>query len=185
MNQDQPPRGGLTYRPREQQRSAYLEGEWGNPLTTTQKGSRILNALQRPYFMLLPPCGYAVITTTGRKTGKRRRNCVRAIRDGDKVYLVSLPGRYGGWFRNIQAQPRVKLRMRGGTFDGIAREIGDPEEYEAAKAIYCGTINAFDRPMYRNHRRGRPTPERITVLLTRWFSVCTPLVIELRSRESP
>ena len=165
--------------PREQQRRAYLEGEWGNPLTTKRTGGRILNALQLPFFMLRPPRGYAVLMTTGRKTGKRRRKCVRAIRDGDKVYLVSLPGRYSAWFRNIQAQPQVKLRMRGGTFDGVAREITEPEEREHARRIYCETITLFDRLSYLNHRTGRPTAERIRQMFDRWLTVCTPLVVEL------
>lgn len=171
------------HRSREKQRNAYLEGEWGNPFTTKPTGGRILSALQLPLFILLPPRGYGVLTTTGRKTGKRRRKCV-PIRDGEKVYLVSLPGRYSSWFRNIQAQPQVKVRMRGGTFEGVAREITDPEEYEAGKAIYCASLNLFDRPMYRNHRRGRPTPERIRALLERWFTVCTPLVIELSPEDA-
>src|ERR687895_1476960 len=72
----------------EEQRDAYLKGEWGNPLTTKLAGGRILSALQLPYFMLLPARGYGVLTTTGRRTGKKRRKCIRAIRDGDKVYLV-------------------------------------------------------------------------------------------------
>ncbi|MDP9067881.1 MAG: nitroreductase family deazaflavin-dependent oxidoreductase [Actinomycetota bacterium] len=178
MTQDQPSPGGATSR--EEQRKAYLEGEWGNPLTTTKRtGPRILNALQQPFFMLLPPRGYAVLTTTGRKTGKRRRKCVRAIRDGDKVYLVSLPGRYSSWFRNIQGQPQVNLRMRGGTFQGTAREIRDRDEYETARAIYCGTLTVFDRLSYLNHRTGLPTSERIRGMLERWFTVCTPLVVEL------
>ncbi|MBW3575267.1 MAG: nitroreductase family deazaflavin-dependent oxidoreductase [Actinobacteria bacterium] len=129
--------------------------------------------------MLVPPRGYAVLTTTGRKTGKRRRKCVRAIRDGDKVYLVSLPGRYSAWFRNIQAEPQVKLRIRGGTFDGAARVIVDSDEYEAARTMYCGTLTPFDRLAYLNHRTGRPTAERIEMMLQRWFTVCTPLVVEL------
>ena len=181
MDHDRARVGGPTSR--ELQRSAYLEGEWGNPLTTTRIGARILNAVQVPLFKLLPPRGYAVLTTTGRKTGKPRRNCVRAIRDDDKVYLVSLPGRYGGWFRNIQAQPQVTLRMRGGTFDGIAREMTEHDEHETARSIYCGTVTAFDRGTYLVHRTGRPTRERIGEMLERWFAVCTPLVIELSGRR--
>ena len=182
MDREQPRLDGSSVS-RDQQRNAYLEGEWGNPLTTKRIGGRILNALQVPYFMLSPPRGYAVLTTIGRKTGKRRRNCVRAIRDGDKVYLVSLPGKYGAWFRNIQARPQVKLRMRGGTYDGVAREITDRDEYETARAIYCGSLNPFDRGAYLNHRTGRPTPERIREMLERWFTVCTPLVVELSGRQ--
>lgn len=177
MAQDPSRRDAATTK--EHQRNAYLEGEWGNPLTTTRIGGRILNAFQVPLFKVLPPRGYAVLTTTGRKTGKPRHNCVRAIRDGDKVYLVSLPGRFGGWFRNIQAHSQVKLRLRGGTFDGVARELGDGDEYETARTIYCGTLTPFDRATYLVHRTGRPTPETIRELLQRWFAVCTPLVVEL------
>lgn len=165
----------------DEQREAYLRGEWGNPLTTKPNGGRILSALQLPFFMLLPPRGFGILTTTGRKSGKKRRKCVRAIRDGNKVYLVSLRGRYGAWFRNLQAEPRVRLRIRGGTFEGIAREITEPGEYEAGKAVYCGTVNPFDRLEHRAHRRGRPTPERIRDLHTHWFTVCVSVVIDLVS----
>ncbi len=168
----------------EEQRDAYLKGEWGNPLTTKPTGGRILSALQLPYFMLLPPRGFGVLSTTGRKTGKRRRKCVRAIRDGDKVYLVSLRGRFGAWFRNLQAEPRVRLRLRGGTYDGVAREITNPAEYEAGKAVYCGTVNPFDRLEHRAHRRGRPTPERIRDLHTHWFTVGAPIVIDIREDKN-
>ena len=167
------------HRSPEEQRRAYLEGEWGNPLTTKPAGGRILSALQQPFFTLWPPRGFGVLTTTGRKTGKKRRKCVRAIRDGDKVYLVSLRGRYGAWFRNTQAYPNVRLRIRGGSFDGAARAITDPAEYEAAKVAYCGTVNWFDRLEYRAHRRGRSTPERVRDLHTHWFTVGTPVVVDL------
>jgi hypothetical protein len=108
---------------------------------------------------------------------------VRAIRDGNTVYLVSLPGRYSAWFRNIQAQPQVKLRIRGGTFEGVAREITDPAEYEAGKAIYCGALHTFDRFTYLAHRAGRPSAERIKALCERWFTVCIPLIIELSPKR--
>ena len=168
----------------EEQRQAYLEGEWRNPLTTPRAGGRILSALQLPFFLLRPPRGYGLLTTTGRKTGKRRRKCVRAIRDGDKVYVVSLPGRFSAWSRNIEAEPSVKLRIRGGNFDGVARAITDAPERERAKAVYCGTVNPFDHMTYRAHRKGRPNPARIRALLERWFAVCLPLVIELSGSRS-
>jgi deazaflavin-dependent oxidoreductase (nitroreductase family) len=163
----------------EEQRRAYLSGEWRNPLTTIPTGGRILSALQLPWFTLLPPRGFGVLTTTGRKTGRKRRKCVRVIRSRDKAFLVSLRGPFGAWFRNLRAHPQVRLRIRGGTFDGFAREISDPSEYEEARGLYCGTLNPLDRMEYRMHRRGRPTPERIRALHERWFTVGTPVVIEL------
>lgn len=168
-----------SYPSREQQRAAYLEGEWGNPLTTSPTGGRILSALQRPLFTMFPPHGFGVLTTTGRKTGKKRSRCVRVIRRADKAYLVSLGGPYSAWFRNLAADSRVRLRIRGGTFDGVARPIDDPAELERARAAYCETVNRFDRAEYRAHRRGKPTAERIKELHARWFAIGIPIVIEL------
>ena len=167
----------------QEQLRAYLEGEWGNPFTTKLAGGRILSAMQLPFFMLLPPRCYGVLTTTGRKTGKRRRKCVRAVRNGNTVYLLSLPGRYSAWYRNLQAQPRVTLRIRGGTFAGVASEITDPQEFETARAVYCGALSIFDRFTYLAHRTGRPTADRVRALLERWFSICVPLKIELSTKE--
>jgi hypothetical protein len=43
-----------------------------------------------PFVATLPSAGFGVITTTGRKTGKARRKCIRVIRRGDRVYIVML-----------------------------------------------------------------------------------------------
>ncbi len=63
---------------------------------------------------------------------------------------------------------------------GRARDVADDAERRRARDLYCGTVNPFDRMEYRMHRKGRPTPERIRDLHEHWFSVCTPVVVELR-----
>ena len=141
-------------------------------------------AMRQPSPSPATPRGFGVLSTTGRKTGKRRRRCVRAIQEGNKVYLVSLRSRYGALFRNIQAEPHVTLRIRGGIFPALANEVTDPKEYEQAKTAYCGTLNPFDRLEHRAHRKGRPTPERIRALHEHWFWVGTPVVIDLSVKES-
>jgi deazaflavin-dependent oxidoreductase (nitroreductase family) len=165
--------------PPNDQLRAYLEGHRRNPLTTTFIGARILNAVQVPWFRLLPPRGFGVLTTVGRKTGKRRRKCVRAIRNGEKVYLVSLTGSGAAWFLNLKASPHVELRIRGGIFDGLAREITDPAELEDGKRIYSGTVNPFDGTEYRMHRSGAPTDEKIRAMHEKWYTDGTPVVIQL------
>jgi deazaflavin-dependent oxidoreductase (nitroreductase family) len=166
-------------KPAEEQRRAYLEGHRKNPLTTTDTGGRILSASQLPWFTILPPHGFGVLTTVGRKTGKRRRKCVRAIREGDRAYLVSLKGSRGAWFRNLEVEPEVRLRIRGGFFRGRAREITDPEELAHAKAVYSGRVNRLDWIEYRMHRPDRPTEAKIRALHEKWFDDGTPVVIEL------
>src|SRR6266540_5747021 len=76
---------GPSYQSAKEQRRAYVEGEWRNPLTTTPMGGRILSALQLPLFLAFPPRGFGVLTTVGHKTGKKRRKCVRVITRDDKA----------------------------------------------------------------------------------------------------
>lgn len=161
------------------QRRAYLEGHRRNPLTTTFGGSRVLNAFQVPWFLLFPPRGFGVLTTTGRVTGKRRRKCVRAIRDGDRYFLVSLTGSGAAWFRNLTAEPRVRLRVAGGPVDGIARQVTDPGELEVGRRVYAGTVNRFDRLEYRMHRTGPPTEANIRALHAAWYAHGTPVAIDI------
>jgi hypothetical protein len=52
----------------EDRRKALFEGHRRNPLTTRPQGGRLLSAIMLPWFGLLPPAGFGVITTTGRKT---------------------------------------------------------------------------------------------------------------------
>ena len=69
----------------EQAPSLYVAERKRNPFLHSSTGGRVLSALMLPHFMLLPPKGFGVLTTTGRRTGKTRRKCVRAIRRGDRV----------------------------------------------------------------------------------------------------
>ena len=151
-----------------------------NPFTSSAAGGRTLSALQLPFFLVLPPRGYGVLTTTGRASGKARRRCVRAIRQGDEVYVVAIKGTRTGWARNAVKKPDVRVRIRGGRFAGRAREPRDDAERERAREAYCETLQPFDRLTWRNWRKGPATPEGIKALLREWFDSGTPLVIELR-----
>ena len=61
-----------------------------NPFTKSAGGGRALSAMMLPFFTVWPPRGFGVLTTTGRRTGKTRRKCVRVVRLGDRAYLVML-----------------------------------------------------------------------------------------------
>lgn len=157
-------------------------------LLRTARDGRILSALMLPLLLLSPPAGYGVITTTGRKTGKRRRKCIRVIRRGDRAYLVQLvpphtamtrPGAVASWVWNIRADPRVQLRIKGGSFHGLAREISDPSEIELARSVICESIYLSDYGEAGLHLRGLPTRAKIKELHRYWFDTGHPLVIEL------
>jgi deazaflavin-dependent oxidoreductase (nitroreductase family) len=151
-----------------------------NPFINSPAGGRALSALQLPFFLLRPPAGYGVLTTTGRKTGKTRRKCVRVIRRGDKAYIVAIKGGTS-WSKNALANPDVRLRLPGGVFSGRARELGATENQEAKEA-YCESVYWFDYLTWINWRRGRPTAAKIRELLRGWFENGTSLVIDLDTR---
>lgn len=47
----------------------------------------------------------------GRQTGKRRRNVVGLLVDGDAGWVVAEQGRHAGWVANVDAEPNVRLRQ--------------------------------------------------------------------------
>lgn len=96
---------------------------------------RLLIPLQR--YVLNPPVklaaflgvlpGYAVIETVGRKTGRRRRTVVGVHREGDSLWIVAEQGRHAGYVRNLEAQPQVRVRLRGRWRKGTARVVADDD----------------------------------------------------------
>jgi deazaflavin-dependent oxidoreductase (nitroreductase family) len=150
-------------------------------------GGRILSAMMLPLFTVWPPTGFGVLTTTGRRTAKTRRKCIHVIRDGDKAYIVMIrptaeviaKGRVAAWVLNIRADPKVRLRIRGATLAGVARELRDTAEIEAAAETYCEKVNPFDYVECIFHRSGLPTRAKIKELHRSWFEHGLPLVVEL------
>ncbi|MQA09814.1 MAG: nitroreductase family deazaflavin-dependent oxidoreductase [Pseudonocardiaceae bacterium] len=152
-----------------------------NPFVRSLGGARVLSALKLPFFLVRPPGAFGVLTTTGRKSGKARRKCVRVIRSGNEAYLVSIGGADAAWVKNVRANPAVRLRLRGGSMAGTVRELRDSAERDRARKAYCETISPFDYLMCAMHRNGRPTRTKIVELVRSWFATGTPLVVELRA----
>jgi deazaflavin-dependent oxidoreductase (nitroreductase family) len=61
----------------------------------------------------IPIPGDALLETTGRRTGRPRRTPVCDGRDGNAFWLVAQRGRGADWVRNIEADPRVRIRTSG------------------------------------------------------------------------
>jgi deazaflavin-dependent oxidoreductase (nitroreductase family) len=129
--------------------------------------------------LLRPPPGYGVLTTTGRRSGKRRQRCVRAIRRGEKAYIVAIKGNRTAWLKNVRANPQVRLRVRGGTFAGQARELRDAAEAETAADAYCERAGRFEYVECMMWRSGRPSRSKSVELHRNWFESGIPLVVEL------
>lgn len=171
------------------QQAAIAEVDKHRRLLSSGRDGRILSALMLPLLRWAPPACYGVLTTTGRKTNMPRHKCVRVIRRGDRAYLVALrlphiavtsPAAAQAWVHNIRANPNVRLRIRGGEFDGLAREITDADEHGLARELICDTVVPTDYGECTLHLRGLPTRTKIQDLHRYWFETGIPLAIDLK-----
>jgi deazaflavin-dependent oxidoreductase (nitroreductase family) len=104
---------------------------------------RIVHALQK--YLLNPPIkllfalgvpvsGYALLETTGRKTGSPRRTPVGNGRVGEQFWLIAEHGRKAGYIRNIEQNPRVRIKLRDGFrarwYTGTAHLLPDDDPLE-------------------------------------------------------
>lgn len=96
---------------------------------------RVVVPLQR--YVLNPPVklatflglvpGYAIIETVGRRSGRRRRTVVGVHREDDTLWIVAEQGRRAGYVRNLEAQSRVRVRLRGRWWQGMAQVVEEDE----------------------------------------------------------
>jgi deazaflavin-dependent oxidoreductase (nitroreductase family) len=104
---------------------------------------RIVHFLQK--YLLNPPIkllfaagiarpGYALLETIGRKSGKPRRTPVGDARMGTEFWIVAEHGRKSDYVRNIEANPRVRVKVRDGFrarwYSGTAHILADDDPRE-------------------------------------------------------
>jgi deazaflavin-dependent oxidoreductase (nitroreductase family) len=104
---------------------------------------RIVHTLQK-YFLNPPikallvlgaaPPGYALLETIGRKSGKPRRTPVGNGRVGNEFWIVAEHGNQAGYIRNIQSNPRVRVKLRDGVrarwYSGRAQVLPEDDARE-------------------------------------------------------
>ena len=109
----------------------------GRAVRFTQK--YLLNPPVRVLFGLgLVPPTHVLLETTGRRTGRPRQNPVGNGLDGDTLWIVAEHGRSAGYVRNLEADPRVRVKIGRRWRSGTA------------------TVLADDDPRSRLRRVGRP-----------------------------
>jgi deazaflavin-dependent oxidoreductase (nitroreductase family) len=114
---------------------------------------RIIYPLQKrlvnPIVMLahnlgIPPPGDALLETTGRRTGRPVRTPVCDGLDGDVFWLIAQRGRRDDWVKNIQADPRVRVKARTGSGvvwrAGTARILDEDDPRERHRRIGEGNL---------------------------------------------
>ena len=82
----------------------------------------------------LPLPGLVILETTGRKSGEPRRTPVGKALEGDTLWVLA-EHRRGGYVRNIEANPRVRVRVGRSWRDGTARVLLDDDVRERARRM--------------------------------------------------
>ncbi|MEA2227758.1 MAG: hypothetical protein QOF04_1388 [Solirubrobacteraceae bacterium] len=89
---------------------------------------RLLNPLMRRALEAgLVPRGWALLETTGRRSGLPRRVPVGdGLRDG-RFWIVAEHGRHADYVRNIERDPRVRVKVRNRWHSGTAHLLPDDD----------------------------------------------------------
>jgi deazaflavin-dependent oxidoreductase (nitroreductase family) len=88
----------------------------------------LLNPPVRVLFGLgLVPPTHVLLETTGRRTGRPRQNPVGNGLDGDTLWIVAEHGRRAGYVRNLEADPRVRVKIGRRWRSGTATVLPDDD----------------------------------------------------------
>jgi deazaflavin-dependent oxidoreductase (nitroreductase family) len=103
--------------------------------TDRARKRRLVRLVQR--YALNPPAkaavraglvpGYALVETRGRRSGRRRRTVVGTHVEGTTAWVVAEQGRHAGYVRNLEADPDVRLCIRGRWRPARAQVVPDDD----------------------------------------------------------
>ena len=95
-----------------------------------------------------------LLTTRGRRSGMLRRTALIYGRDGDRYLVVASRGgapAHPHWYRNLVAEPNVRVQVAAETFLARAR-TATPEEKQDLWAIMVAIWPAYDEYQTRTQR---------------------------------
>lgn len=88
---------------------------------------------------------YALLETTGRKTGVARQTPVGIGSDGSAYWIVSEMGQKAYYVRNLQADPHVRVKVDGSWHNGMAHVMPDDDPSMRLKVIDPRTASEIRR----------------------------------------
>jgi deazaflavin-dependent oxidoreductase (nitroreductase family) len=102
-------------------------------VTTLERASNWLNrgALRAG----VAPRAFALLETTGRRSGVPRHTPVGNGLSGDTFWLVAAHGTQADYVRNLQAQPRVRVKARGAWRTGTAVVLPDDDPVARSRTL--------------------------------------------------
>jgi len=105
-------------------------------ILATGTAKYVFNPVVRGLFRLgIPVPGAAILETIGRKSGRPRQTPVTNGLDDGVFWIVAEHGRRASYVRNIEANPRVRLRIGRRWREGAARLVPDDDPRERLRYI--------------------------------------------------
>jgi F420H(2)-dependent quinone reductase len=98
-----------------------------------------------------------LLTTAGRKSGRRRNVPLLYFRDGDDFVVVASQGgapQHPGWYFNLQANPNAEVEIGRSRFPVVARNVGEEERV----ALWPRLVAIYPPYEAYQHRTARRIP---------------------------
>lgn len=116
---------------------------------------RVITALERVNNRLtraalrrgIAPRAFALLETTGRRTGQPRHTPIGNGLDGDTFWLVAAHGTQSDYVRNIIKDPRVRVKVAGRWREGTAVPLYDDDPIARSRTLPYQWDAALGRAM--------------------------------------
>ena len=119
---------------------------------STFASAKLLNPLVRAAARAgIPLPGYVLLETTGRRSGQPRQVPVGEELEGDTLWVVAEHGLRAAYVRNIQANPRVRVRLGRRWRTGTAHVLEDDDWRERQRRMPNRVNSAVVRAMGTEH----------------------------------
>jgi deazaflavin-dependent oxidoreductase (nitroreductase family) len=114
--------------------------------------AKLLNPLVRTAARAgLPLPGVVLLETTGRRSGQPRRIGVGKALEGDTLWVVAEHGRKAAYVRNIEANPRVRVKIGRRWRSGTAHVLPHDDWRERQRRMPNRANSAMVRLMGSEH----------------------------------
>ena len=114
--------------------------------------AKLLNPVVRAAVRLgLPLPLVVILETRGRKSGQLRQIPVGKTLDGDALWIVAEHGRKASYVRNIEANPRVRVRVGRRWRTGTAHVLEDDDWRERQRRLPNKVNSAVVRAVGTEH----------------------------------
>jgi deazaflavin-dependent oxidoreductase (nitroreductase family) len=114
--------------------------------------AKLLNPVVRTAVRLRLPLPIVVILETrGRKSGRLRQIPVGKTLDGDTLWIVAEHGRKASYVRNIEAEPRVRVRVGRRWRRGVATVLYDDDWRDRQRQLPNKLNSALVRAVGTEH----------------------------------